>query len=336
MKKRDIPPVVMMLSPTSAAMRQFVALIAAPMIITACKSATNPPDSPPGDTTVSITGRRMFPADNPWNKDISSEPVDPASDVLINTCGASAPLHPDFGTTWEGGPIGIPYVVVRGDQPRVPVTFDYDDESDPGPYPIPPDAPVEGGASSNGDRHVLVVDADNWKLYELFDAHPVSSGASWTAGSGAIFDLSSNSLRPAGWTSADAAGLPILPGLVRYDEVVEQKVIAHALRFTCPTTRRAFVAPARHFASSRTDAAQPPMGMRVRLKASVDISSYPANVQVILRALKTYGMFLADNGSSFFLSGTHDMRWNDEELGAMKRLHGRDFEVVRMGPIVTQ
>ena len=336
MKKRDIPPVVIMLSPTSAIMRQFAVSIAMSIAIVACTSATNPPDSPPGDNRVSITGRRMFPADNPWNKDISSEPVDPASDVLINTCGASAQLHPDFGTTWNGGPIGIPYVVVRGDQARVPVTFDYDDESDPGPYPIPPDAPIEGGASSNGDRHVLVVDADNWKLYELFDAHPVNSGARWTAGSGAIFDLSSNSLRPAGWTSADAAGLPILPGLVRYDEVVEQKAIRHALRFTCPTTRRAYVAPARHFASSRTEASQPPMGMRVRLKASVDVSGYPANVQVILRALKTYGMFLADNGSSFFLSGAHDMRWNDEELGAMKQLHGRDFEVVKMGPVVTQ
>jgi hypothetical protein len=278
----------------------------------------------------------MFPADNPWTRDRSSEPVDPASDVLIATCGANAQLHPDVGTTWDGGPIGIPFVVVRGSQPRVPVTFHNDDESDPGPYPIPPDAPIEGGASSNGDRHVLVVDADNWKLYELFDAHPVNGGARWTAGSGAIFDLSSNALRPAGWTSADAAGLPILPGLVRYDEVIEQKEIRHALRFTCPTTRRAYVSPARHYASSRTDAAQPPMGMRVRLKASVDISGFPASAQVILRAMKTYGMFLADNGSSFYVSGTHDMRWNDEELGAMKRLHGRDFEVVKMGAIVSQ
>jgi hypothetical protein len=317
-------------------MRQFVAVIAASLAVIACKSSTNPPDSPRGGNEVSIAGRRMFPADNPWNKDVSSDPVDPASDVLISTCGANAQLHPDFGTTWNGGPIGIPYVVVRGDQQRVPVTFDYDDESDPGPYPVPADAPIEGGSSSNGDRHVLVVDADNWKLYELFDAHPVNGGARWTAGSGAIFDLSSNSLRPAGWTSADAAGLPILPGLVRYDEVVEQKEIKHALRFTCPTTRRAYVAPARHFASSRTEASQPPMGMRVRLKSSVDISAYPANVRVILRALKTYGMFLADNGSSFFLSGAHDMRWNDDELGAMKQLHGRDFEVVRMGSIVTQ
>ena len=317
-------------------MRQIVITIASLMISAACRSSTVPSGDDQDGGAVSITGRRMFPADNPWNRDVSSEPVDPASDVLIATCGASAQLHPDFGTTWNGAPIGIPFVVVRGSQARVPVSFDYDGESDPGPYPIPPDAPIEGGASSTGDRHVLIVDSDNWKLYELFDAHPVNGGARWTAGSGAIFDLSSNTLRPAGWTSADAAGLPILPGLVRYDEVVEQKEIRHALRFTCPTTRRAYVSPARHYASSRTDVSQPPMGMRVRLKSSVDVTGFPANVQVILRAMKTYGMFLADNGSGFYVSGAHDMRWNDEELGAMKRLHGRDFEVVRMGPVVTQ
>ncbi|HKY99456.1 MAG TPA: hypothetical protein VJL35_16510 [Gemmatimonadaceae bacterium] len=317
-------------------MRQFVIRLAVLVTVAACKSSTVPAVDDREPDGVSITGRRMFPADNPWNRDVSADAVDPASDILIATCGANAQLHPDFGTTWDGGPIGIPFVVVGGSQPRVPVTFDYDDESDPGPYPIPPDAPIEGGSSSNGDRHVLIVDADNWKLYELFDAHPVNGGTRWTAGSGAIFDLSSNALRPAGWTSADAAGLPILPGLVRYDEVVEQKEIRHALRFTCPTTRRAYVPPARHFASSRTDASQPPMGMRVRLKSSVDISGFPASVQVILRAMKTYGMFLADNGSSFYVSGAHDMRWNDEELGAMKQLHGRDFEVVKMGTIVTQ
>ena len=318
---------------------RFIEIAAALAIVLAyagCRSSTDTVGSDPDPSTEGIAGRRMFPADNPWNKDISSEAVDPASDVLINTCGASAQLHPDFGTTWLGAPIGIPYVVVRGSQQKVPVSFYYADESDPGPYPIPANAPIEGGADANGDRHVLVVDADNWKLYELFDARPVDGGARWTAGSGAVFDLSSNNLRPAGWTSADAAGLPILPGLVRYDEVVELKEIRHALRFTCPTTRRAYVAPARHFASSRTDASQPPMGMRVRLKASVNISGYAPNVQVILRALKTYGMFLADNGSSFYLTGAHDMRWNDEELSTMKQLRGRDFEVVKMGAIVTQ
>ena len=317
-------------------LRIHPAALALILAFTGCQSSTLPADDNEQPGHVSITGRRMFPADNPWNRDVSSDPVDPASDVLIATCGANAQLHPDFGTTWNGGPIGIPFVVVKGSQPRVPVTFDYDDESDAGPYPIPRDAPIEGGPSSNGDRHVLIVDSDNWKLYELFDAHPVNGGERWNAGSGAIFDLSSNAMRPAGWTSADAAGLPILPGLVRYDEVVEQKEIRHALRFTCPTTRRAYVSPARHFASSRTDASQPPMGMRVRLKASIDISGYPANVQVILKALKTYGMFLADNGSSFYVSGTHDMRWNDDEIGAIKQLRGRDFEVVKLGPLVTQ
>ena len=316
--------------------RIFALLATITFLTAACKSSTNPADDNGDVTPGTNVTRRMFPADNAWNKDVSGDPVDPSSDVLIATCGANAQLHPDFGTTWLGAPIGIPYVVVKGDQAKVPVSFYYADESDPGPYPIPPDAPIEGGASSGGDRHVLVLDTDNWKLYELFDAHPVNGGARWTAGSGAVFDLSSNAMRPAGWTSADAAGLPILPGLVRYDEVVDQKEIKHALRFTCPTTRRAYVAPARHFASSRTDAAQPPMGMRVRLKAGVNISAYPANVQVILRALKTYGMFLADNGSSFYLSGAHDMLWSDDELGAMKQLHGRDFEVVKMGAIVTQ
>jgi hypothetical protein len=216
------------------------------------------------------------------------------------------------------------------------VTFQYSDESDKGPYPIPPDAPIEGGAGSTGDRHVLVVDVDNWKLYELFDAHPANGGVSWTAGSGAIFDLNSNALRPAGWTSADAAGLPILPGLVRYDEVVEQQEIRHALRFTCPTTRRAYISPARHFASSRTDASLPPMGMRVRLKSSVDISKFSARNQVILKAMRKYGMLLADNGSAFFVSGAPDSRWNDDELSALKTLHGSDFEVVKMGTLVTQ
>ncbi|MEO8576830.1 MAG: hypothetical protein ABI556_09030 [Gemmatimonadales bacterium] len=322
-------------------MRIFGKRIAAIALLLAGCSGTSAPDTdnptdPPVEPGQSLTGRRMFPADNLWNRDVSAEPVDPSSDALIATCGAPAALHPDFGTTWEGSPIGIPYVVVRGTQPRVPVSFDYAGESDPGPYPVPPDAPIEGGSASNGDRHVLVVDSDNWKLYELYDARPLDGGTRWSAASGAVFDLSSNTVRPAGWTSADAAGLPILPGLVRYDEVVEQKEIRHALRFTCPTTRKAYVAPARHFASSRTQSDQPPMGMRVRLKSSVDLTSFPASAQVILKALQKYGMFLADNGSSFYITGTHDMRWNDEELNSLKRLHGRDFEVVKMGTLVTQ
>jgi hypothetical protein len=283
---------------------------------------------------ASLGGKRVFPADNPWNQDISKAPVDPNSDRLIASIGANKPLHPDFGTVYQGAPNGIPYVVVPGTQPKVPVRFEYADESDPGPYPIPPDAPIEGGPRSKGDRHVIVIDRDHWKLYELFSAYRQGNG--WKAGSGAIFDLNSNKLRPAGWTSADAAGLPIFPGLVRYDEVVEQKAIPHALRFTVARSRRAYVYPARHFASRRTDPDLPPMGMRVRLKADYDISGFPPECQVILTALKKYGMFVADNGGDWFLSGAPDPRWNDDNLHALKKVKGRDFEVVQMGKLVTR
>jgi hypothetical protein len=298
-------------------------------------AATDPPaNTGPLGAGASLGGRLVFPVDNPWNRDVSKDAVDPGSATLIAACGLRN-LHPDFGTVWNGAPIGIPYVVVSGTQQAVTVSFDYASESDAGPYPIPPDAPIEGGSGSNGDRHILIVDRDNWKLYELFDAHPLDGGARWHAGSGAVFDLNSNALRPAGWTSADAAGLPIFAGLVRYDEVVEQREIRHALRFTCPATRRAWVEPARHFASSRTDPGLPPMGMRVRLRADFDVSGYPANVQVILLALKKYGMLLADNGSAWYVSGAPDARWDDDELGALKRVPSSAFEVVRMGTIST-
>ena len=226
-------------------------------------------------------------------------------------------------------------MVVDGKQKKVPVRFQYPDESDPGPYPVPADAPIEGGPRGTGDRHVLVLDRASWKLYELFDAHPDGHGG-WRAGSGAIFDLGSNKLRRAGWTSADAAGLPILPGLVRYDEAVEQKAIKHALRFTVVKSRRAYVRPATHFASPHKDENLPPMGMRVRLKGDYDISGFPPEVKVILQALKTYGMFVADNGSNWFISGAPDPRWNDDGLHAIKKVKGRDLEVVRMGAIVTR
>jgi hypothetical protein len=309
-------------------------------VLAACggDGPTRPPDGGnegPLGPGASLEGRRPFPADNPWNADVSGEPVDPSSAALIAACGDRG-LHADFGTVWNGAPNGIPYVVVAGTQGRVPVTFDYADESDAGPYPIPADAPIEGGPDGTGDRHVLIIDRDNWKLYELYDAHPVNGGQRWTAGSGAVFDLNSNALRPAGWTSADAAGLPIFPGLVRYDEVVEQKEIRHALRFTCPTTRRAYVHPARHFASSRTDPNLPPMGMRVRLRASFDVSGFSPNVRVILNAMKKHGMLLADNGSGWYVSGAPDPRWSDDELATLSRVRGSDFEVVRMGTIVTQ
>jgi hypothetical protein len=236
---------------------------------------------------------------------------------------------------WNGAPNGIPYVVVSGSQAKVPVSFTYAAESDVGPYPIPANAPIEGGANSSGDRHVLVVDRDNWKLYELFDARPVDGGARWTAGSGAIFDLSANGLRPAGWTSADAAGLPIFAGLVRYDEAVELGEIRHALRFTCPRTRRAYVPPATHWASSSTDAALPPMGMRVRLRANFDMSTFPPEVRVILRAMQRYGMLLADNGSAWYVSGAPDPRWSDDRLASLSRVRSTDFQVVRIERLVT-
>ncbi len=282
---------------------------------------------------ASLRGKRVFPADNPWNQDISAAPVDPNSAKLIASIRLDKTLHPDFGTEWEGVPNGIPYIVVTGTQKRVPVSFEYADESDAGPYPIPPDAPIEGGPKGTGDRHVIVIDRDNWKLYELFDAHPIKGGASWKAVGGAVFDLSSNALRPAGWTSADAAGLPVFPGLVRYDEVHELKAITHALRFTAQRTRRAYVHPARHFASDNPDPNLPPMGMRVRLKASFDIGKFSPAMQVILFALKKYGMILADNGSDWYLSGAPDPRWDDDDLRTLRSIKGSDFEVVRMGTV---
>ncbi|NLF25599.1 MAG: hypothetical protein GX589_08105, partial [Deltaproteobacteria bacterium] len=261
------------------------------------------------------------------------QPVDPNSTTLISSIGLDKPLHPDFGTVWNGEPIGMPYVVVTSSQPLVPVKFRYEAESDPGPYPIPDGAPIQNGPQSRGDRHVLVIDWNNWRLYELFDAWPTGNG--WRAGSGAIFDLNSNRLRPEGWTSADAAGLPIFPALVRYDEVYEQGHIRHALRFTARFTRKGYVYPARHYASRDSNPNLPPMGMRVRLKASYNISSFPFPVQVILTALKKYGMLLADNGEDWFISGAPDQRWNDRELAALSAVRGRDLEVVKMGEVRT-
>ncbi|MEA2639469.1 MAG: hypothetical protein QOF51_863 [Chloroflexota bacterium] len=305
----------------------------APLLLRAqTESPANPVQLGPG---ASLGGRRPFPDDNPWNTDVSRAPVDPNSAALIASIGLNTGLHPDFGTVYEGAPNGIPYVVVAGDQPLVPISsFEYGDESDPGPYPIPPDAPIEGGSSSDGDRHVLVIDRDNWRLYELYAAYPGNGGASWRADSGAIFDLNTNDLRPAGWTSADAAGLPIFPGLVRYDEAVGQGAIRHALRFTARRSRRAYVPPARHFASRLTDPNVPPMGMRVRLRADFDTSPFRPAVRAILDALKTYGMLLADNGSDWFVSGAPDPRWNDDDLATLSRVRGRDFEVVQMDGLV--
>ena len=288
--------------------------------------------SPSSVPAPSASGCTIFPADNPWNTDIASYPVHARSAAWVSSIGGDN-LHPDFGTFWDGGPIGIPYVEVPAGQPGVPVTFDYDDESDHAPYPIPRDAPIEGGSDADGDRHVLVLSRSECKLYELFYAFPNADG-SWHAGSGAIFDLRSNALRPDYWTSADAAGLPILPGLVRYDEVAAG-VISHALRFTVSRSQRGFIHPATHFASSITDPNVPPMGARFRMKASHDCAPYSREVQVICAAMKRYGMFVADNGSDWYVSGTHDPRWDDDALGDLKRIPGSAFEAVETGPVIT-
>jgi hypothetical protein len=293
---------------------------------------------------ASLNGAVPFPADNAWNTNIANAPVDPNSNALIASIGLNTGLHPDFGSGLYGGSsIGIPYVVVSSSQPLVPINFvAYADESDPGPYPIPSNAPIEGqlanGGTFSGDRHVLVVDRDTNRLYETYNSYPNSDG-SWTADNGAVFHLDSDNVRPTaqpGWTSADAAGLPIFPGLARYDEVANG-VIAHALRFTVQQSREAYVPPANHWASNNTSTNLPPMGMRVRLKASYVIpSNFSAASQVILQALKTYGMFVADNGSNWYISGAPDSRWNNDALvGELGSVQGSNFEVVQMNGIVT-
>lgn len=276
---------------------------------------------------LAIEGCPLFPPNNIWNVPVDRMPVHPNSDAYVNTIGTSANVHPDFGSgIWDGGPIGIPYITVPSTQPLKTVTFEYADESDPGPYPIPDDAPIEGGPNSDGDRHILVLERDNCILYELFYAFPQTDGT-WHAGSGAIFDLKSHALRPDGWTSADAAGLPILPGLVRYEEVSAGE-IRHAIRFTAPETRKAYVWPARHYASSLTGNQFPPMGQRFRLKVELDLSAFDPKVRVILLALKKYGMILADNGTSWFISGVPDERWDDDVLHQLHQVRGSDFEAV--------
>jgi hypothetical protein len=285
---------------------------------------------------ASLQGFTPFPSDSAWNLDVSAATVDPNSATIIAFIGTGTGLHPDFGAgLYNGSPIGIPYLVVASSlQAKVPMVFTaYGDESDPGPMPIPAMAPVEGGSSATGDRHVLVMDRDACVLYELYNAFPQTDG-SWTADSAAIWDLKSDNLRPFGWTSADAAGLPILPGLACYDEVAAG-AITHALRFTVPTSRKAYVLPATHWASSNTSMSAPPMGLRVRLKASVDISGYPAQAQVVLAALKRYGLILADNGSAWYISGAPDDRWDNTQLAMLSGIKGSDLKVVQMGTVYT-
>ncbi len=281
--------------------------------LTACGSFILPAQTP------LYAGCAVFPANNVWNTPIDTLPVDANSGAYVNTIGASSPAHPDFGSAVGSG---IPLNVVNGSQPKVNVTFVYADESDPGPYPIPANPNIEAGS----DHHLLIVDNTNCIDYELYNATQNRDG-SWSAGSGAIFPLGSNQLRPASWTSADAAGLPILPGLVKYDEVASG-TINHAIRFTAPMTADSYIWPARHQASTYSGAAYPPMGQRFRLKNSFDISSFPPHVQVILNAMKTYGIILADNGAPWFISGVPDSRWNDDELHQLTNVTGSDFEAI--------
>ena len=267
-------------------------------------------------------GCSVFPASNPWNQRVDRLPVAKGSAAIVAAVGAEENVHADFGSgLWQGSPIGIPITGVPGSQAKNRVTFDYADDSDRGPYPIPANVRIEGGS----DRHALIVDRDRCRLYELF-ALERRSGR-WHAGSGAIWNLRSNKLRPIGWTSADAAGLPILPGLARYDEVARGR-IDHALRFTVERSRRAYVYPARHFASDETDASLPPMGLRVRLKASYPIARFPRQARTVLAALKRYGMIVADNGSSWYVSGAPDSRWSNDDLQTLHRVPGAAFEVV--------
>jgi hypothetical protein len=284
-------------------------------------------------TSSQIAGCSIFPVNNIWNTAIDNLPIDKNSSKYINSIGSGRGLHPDFGSgKWDGQPIGIPYNVVGKNQKKVKVTFEYSDESDKGLYPIPNNPLIEGGINSEGDRHILILDKDNHMLYELYNAYKNPDGT-WRAGSGTIYNLNSNALRPKNWTSADAAGLPILPGLVRYDGV-KAGVMNHAIRFTVSRTRKAYVWPARHFASSNSDADLPQMGQRFRLKSSFDITKFSKDTQVILKAMKKYGIILADNGSNWCISGATDERWNNDVLSELNKVKGSNFEAVDISKIM--
>ena len=298
---------------------------------TAGPSTTTPPTTAPPTPAppagVGLGDCPAFPADSHWHAPVAGLPVHSQSAVYVNSIGAGDGVKADFGSgTWDGGPIGIPVTQVAAGQAKVPVSFDYADESDPGPYPIPADALVEGGPDADGDRHVLVVEQGACRLYELFDAHPNGDG-SWHAGAGAVYDLRADDLRPAGWTSADAAGLPITPGLVRYEEVASGR-IDHAIRVTVPDSQSTYVWPARHAASDSGDATLPPMGLRLRLKPDVDISGLAPQARVVAQAMKTYGVIVADNGSPWYISGVPDEHWDNDGLQTLGTLTGADFEAV--------
>ena len=284
---------------------------------------------------ASLNGVIPFPADSAWNKDISGSPIDPNSSAIINLIGPATPVHPDFGAgLYAGSFMGIPYTIVDGAQAKVTVNFSaYGNESDPGPMPIPSNANIEGYPNPSGDQHVLVLDKSSCWLYELYGASP-GSGSAWNAGSAAVWDLLENEQRPWSWTSADAAGLPIFPGLVRYDEVAAGK-INHALRFTLQKSRAAFIPPATHWAATSTDPFAAPMGMRMRLRANFDVSGFSAHNQLLLNALKKYGMILADNGTSMFIGGAPDDRWDNNDLHQLSLVTASDFEVLSMGTVYT-
>jgi len=304
------------------------------LLLFSCKKKELPVAQPPKDGGIACTATKasaesvtIFPADNAWNKDISGAAIDPFNTQIIASFATNS-IKADFGSgLWDNAPIGIPYVVVCGNQPKIPVVFtDYGDESDPGPYPIPLNAPIEG--NGQGDAHVIAVDRENGKLYELFNAHVV--GDHWEASSGAVFDLNSNALRPQGWTSADAAGLPIFAGLVRYDEI-EKGEIDHAIRFTLQSSKvkPAFIHPARHKVNSTGGQYSLPFGARIRLRADYNISTFSPRNQIILKAMKKYGLILADIGSNLYISGAPDERWNNDELRQLGAIKGSDFEVVK-------
>jgi hypothetical protein len=287
---------------------------------------------------ASLNGFIPFPADSAWNQDISSVPVDPNSANYINFIGSSTPLHPDFGAgLYDGSSMGIPYLVVSpGSSPLAKINYTaYGSESDPGPMPIPKNAPIEGFPNpGDGDRHVLVLDRDNCWLYELYSSYP-GTGENWNAASGTVWDLLNGEQRPYTWTSADAAGLPVFPGLARYDEVASG-AIHHALRFTLQSSQAAFTPPATHWASNSSSSNAAVMGMRLRLKASFDISTFPPQSQVILAALQKYGMIMADNGSSIYISGDPDNRWNNNDLATLKQVPASAFDVILIDPLYTQ
>src|SRR6058998_364756 len=320
-------------------MRNTTSVLATVTLVLACASSAFAQQPSCSSMTTgqltSLNGFVPFPPASLWNTDISAAPVDPNSANIISYIGSAITLHPDFGSgTYHSQTMGIPYQVVSGTQPKVTVKLGaYASESDPGPMPIPSNALIEGYPKpGNGDRHVLVLEKDGCWLYELYKA-TLKSGK-WSADATAIWDMTVNEQRPYTWTSADAAGLPIFPGLARYDEVAAG-TINHALRFTVPTTQRAYVLPATHWASTTTDPNAPPMGLRLRLKASFNISGYPADDQVILTAMKKYGLILADNGSGIFISGVPDDRWNNTNLNLLKSITASNFEVVQMGTIFT-